>query len=337
MNRSVQLFCKSFAALTLFLCSFSAFAQSSLPTIYVDGATICPGENVSVAIRVENFTDITSLQFTIHWEPGMLELDTFSNVQSYFITTNAFFGTDEADKGVFSFSWWDPPLQGFTVDNEEMLFTLDFKSMGGNGSSVYLTFPNDPTPFEISQNVNGDAVLVEGLTLMDSVLSKNPEVTHVAIEDELDNAANGSVDITVDLGIEPYTYLWNNNAATEDLTNVPADSYFVTVTDDNGCQYIGGPYVVEALVGTGHITSATEISIFPNPASDNLSVSIDFNKVEKWQLELYDVLGKRYFSEAKESAEIQAVIRLGDFPEGTYLLKINTSSGHYLQKISVVH
>ncbi len=48
---------------------------------------------------------------------------------------------------------------------------------------------------------------------------------------------NGQIDITVTGGTTPYNYLWNPNgiAQTEDLTNAPADTYSIQVTDDAGC------------------------------------------------------------------------------------------------------
>ncbi|MFM7595672.1 MAG: gliding motility-associated C-terminal domain-containing protein [Flavobacteriales bacterium] len=47
--------------------------------------------------------------------------------------------------------------------------------------------------------------------------------------------SDGSVDITVSGGINPYTFSWNDGSVTEDLTNVPAGTYTLTVTDGNGC------------------------------------------------------------------------------------------------------
>ena len=45
---------------------------------------------------------------------------------------------------------------------------------------------------------------------------------------------NGMIDLTVSpSGI--YSYSWSNGASTEDLNNLPADTYTVTVTDDAGC------------------------------------------------------------------------------------------------------
>ncbi|MEL6823573.1 MAG: Ig-like domain-containing protein, partial [Calditrichota bacterium] len=49
--------------------------------------------------------------------------------------------------------------------------------------------------------------------------------------------ATGSVDITVTGGFPPYSFLWSNGATTEDLTNVPAGSYNVQISDTTGCTF----------------------------------------------------------------------------------------------------
>lgn len=47
--------------------------------------------------------------------------------------------------------------------------------------------------------------------------------------------AKGSINITAQGGLAPYTYKWSNNETTEDLTNLSEGSYTVTVTDQNNC------------------------------------------------------------------------------------------------------
>ncbi|MBI4647084.1 MAG: T9SS type A sorting domain-containing protein, partial [Bacteroidia bacterium] len=47
--------------------------------------------------------------------------------------------------------------------------------------------------------------------------------------------SSGDVDLTVSNDIEPTSYTWNNGSVTQDLFNIPAGSYTVTVTDDRGC------------------------------------------------------------------------------------------------------
>jgi len=52
------------------------------------------------------------------------------------------------------------------------------------------------------------------------------------------NANSGGINITVTGGTQPFNYLWSNGATSEDLTNVPAGNYSVSVTDSRGCKKI---------------------------------------------------------------------------------------------------
>jgi hypothetical protein len=62
------------------------------------------------------------------------------------------------------------------------------------------------------------------------------QVTITATQvDVLCNGANtGSIDITVTGGLPPYAYQWSNTYQTQDILNLPAGNYSVTVTDAAG-------------------------------------------------------------------------------------------------------
>ena len=60
--------------------------------------------------------------------------------------------------------------------------------------------------------------------------------TALAADADCFGSATGSVTLTVSGGTAPYTYLWSNGATTQDLTDVIAGTYSVTVTDATSVQ-----------------------------------------------------------------------------------------------------
>ena len=82
-----------------------------------------------------------------------------------------------------------------------------------------------------------------------------------------------SIDMTVTGGTPPYTFLWPEGSITEDLTNVPAGVYDVTITDSNFCTLFGSTTInqPDQLVVTGVAYDATCFG--GNDGEINVSVS----------------------------------------------------------------
>lgn len=53
---------------------------------------------------------------------------------------------------------------------------------------------------------------------------------------DCNNANSGAINLLVAGGTAPFTYAWSNGSTTEDLVNIPAGNYLVTVTDARGCK-----------------------------------------------------------------------------------------------------
>lgn len=67
------------------------------------------------------------------------------------------------------------------------------------------------------------------------VLVQKVNIDFTATNPGCDGASNGAIDLTVSGGTAPYNYAWSQGAQTEDLNNLPAGIYIVTVTDTYGC------------------------------------------------------------------------------------------------------
>ncbi|MFS4494024.1 T9SS type A sorting domain-containing protein [Maribacter sp. 2308TA10-17] len=99
-----------------------------------------------------------------------------------------------------------------------------------------------------------------------AVLSGSAVATDVLCFGEL----TGSVDLTVTGGTTTYTYLWSNGATTEDLADVAAGTYDVTITDANGCETTASATVNQPMAALSGSAVATDVLCF-----DELTGSVD--------------------------------------------------------------
>ena len=79
----------------------------------------------------------------------------------------------------------------------------------------------------------------KGCTITSTAIVEEPAqliATASPLHIACNGAATGGVNLSVLGGTAPYTYLWSNGAATQNLTGLVAGTYTVTVTDKNGCR-----------------------------------------------------------------------------------------------------
>jgi|TARA_R110000737_G_scaffold98184_2_gene132441 gliding motility-associated-like protein len=74
------------------------------------------------------------------------------------------------------------------------------------------------------------------------------------------NEATGAVDLTVQGGVLPYNFLWNNLSTTEDISSLPAGDYSVIVTDANFCTFSAAITITEPSDTLGYQFTTVDVS-----------------------------------------------------------------------------
>jgi len=119
--------------------------------------------------------------------------------------------------------------------------SIDITVTGGNTPYSY-TWNNGATTEDLNNLVAATYIPTctdaKGCTASISITIAEPTalvVTETHTDILCNGQSTGAIDVSVSGGTSPYTYLWNDGNTNEDRTAIPAGTYLLTVTDNNGC------------------------------------------------------------------------------------------------------
>ncbi len=182
------------------------------------------------------------------WNNGQFNTQDLQNIPAgiYSVTV-----TDAANcSATNSATLNDPPV--FTLSETHQ----DILCAGANSGSITITtgggvlphtyyWQHDTTIINTGLNgVAGGTYIViardsNGCQLSDTITLAEPaaiQISKVVTDINCFGAGNGTVNLTVNGGVQPYTFNWNNNQfVTEDISGLSAGQYIVVVTDSNNC------------------------------------------------------------------------------------------------------
>ena len=119
--------------------------------------------------------------------------------------------------------------------------TIDLSVTGGTTNYSY-AWSHGPTTEDVN-NLTEDTYTVivtdaNGCTINSAIAISEPPalvINHVNTDVTCNNTNDGEINITASGGAGPYTYSWSNGSTSEDLSQLTAGDYTITVTDANNC------------------------------------------------------------------------------------------------------
>lgn len=319
--------------LSLFLFSnFSALATD--PVFTLKGGDVCEDSTVDVPITVGDFTDMISFQFSIGWNPAVIQIEEIININAA-VSENILFGNFNSESEVITVSWFDNAIAGVTIPDDEVLFTITYNVVGDNSVLTSLEFQDEPTMREVSSLENGNIEIITATWNDDMVMVDQPELGSVTITDDVNMTGVGSVDITISNGTAPYSYAWESGETTEDLVDVSMGSYTCVVTDDKGCITSVGPFEVDNIVGTKDIEGLESVNIYPNPSKGLVNLSASLTESQLIEINVYTIFGQKVYFDQVESTIIEQELDLSDLANGSYIIQLTNNDGMYTQKLQL--
>ncbi len=195
-----------------------------------------PGDTACVKISVRGFNNLIATTYALEWDDAVID---FLEIRNNTLPPST--GTNQIVNNKLIFQWSDQLSIGVTKPDDEVIYEICFIVVGADGTSSPITFTDHPPQvpsIEILQDpINTMEIpysLFHGSVNVQSASAVNitqANLTHV----NCNGGSDGAIDITVEGGTTPYTFAWSyNSQTTEDLNNIPAGDYTVTITDMDG-------------------------------------------------------------------------------------------------------
>ncbi len=131
------------------LCLLSLFSLAPISgqvSIYLDDITVQPGETFTVPVKVADYNNIIGTQFFLRWDPAVLTFKSVNNIHNPFDLDDHFGTPESSTDGQVSFVWYETgSLSGISIENDSIMFSLEFDAIGAFGEFSKLEFYEDTT------------------------------------------------------------------------------------------------------------------------------------------------------------------------------------------------
>ncbi len=324
--------------------------------LMVDGWDGAAGQ---FCIQMTSINLITCEDLNVGTSENLLENVCFGETTSFTIDGTVI--PNDADPGnLTQFRWavFTADATGTTSPFTEASFAGSF---GGSATPYTPALVNDGgslapgtyyfAPLVFSNAINVDNTLAgldfsEGCIAVGTfhVINLLPELdalaaTTASVDETVPPGNNGEASAAVSGGSGTYTYAWSNGETTESITGLEAGDYTVTISDATGCvDDVVVTVTVGQIVGTEDLAFQQAISMFPNPADQNVTLSFNFEESVDLQVKLTNTVG----AVLQQQVVTQALngtleLNINNLAEGVYFVQMTDGKRQSTQRLVVSH
>jgi Cohesin domain/Secretion system C-terminal sorting domain len=132
---------KRYCTLIIFFIMSYLSAFSQVAFVIPDVKGVVKDKIVSADIRIKTRDSISALQFTLEWNPEILQFNTVDSIKLPDVSMDIF-GTNSTSTGSLKFLWLSSASDGVRFTDSFTIFRVFFKAVGVKGTSSMVKFSN---------------------------------------------------------------------------------------------------------------------------------------------------------------------------------------------------
>lgn len=194
--------------------------------------TVSSGDTVEVEVITTNFSDILSVQYSINWNPSVIQFIERKDMDLEYVAV----GSSDSETGNLRISWFDIEGDGESLVDGEVMIAFKFLTVGNGGDYTDLMLTGSPLEIQVNNNFNPDFLTINNGSVSiveQEMVNVSASINNVPCAGE----ANGNIDILVD-GEGTYTFEWNGpndfSSNEPDVSNLLAGDYTLSIFDADG-------------------------------------------------------------------------------------------------------
>lgn len=188
-------------------------------------------------------------------------------------------------------------------------------------------------------DANGCVMLSTAVTITEpAAISLNASATDATCI----GCTDGTLSVVATGGTAPYSYLWTpGNYTSDEVSNVAAGTYTVTITDDNGCT-ASETVTVNENNGTNPGTSLetynnNDMMIYPNPNNGEFIIRFKAEVQGNATIDILDIQGKvvTSYKDKVGNTITGTKIDVKYLSSGTYIVRVNVEGKVYNNRVVI--